>query len=215
MDPIVNGYPSVPFGDLRWCHNHGIAYQSDMTKSVEYGKDYFEKYVRYEKTEISLRLNQGRVAITEKYCNSILDIGIGSGEFIKESNVRIFGYDINPIAIRWLKEHGIYIDPYVKIPDVNGLTFWDTLEHIPNPNLLLSAVKSGQYIFISIPVFKDLLYVRSSKHYRPNEHYYYFTTDGLLKYMDDSLFNLVEVDDFETRSGREDILTFVFVKRDH
>ena len=55
--------------------------------------------------------------------------------------------------------------------------------------------------------------IKNSKHYRPNEHYYYFTSYGLINYMKDSDFDLIKLDDFETKAGREEILTFVFVKR--
>ena len=212
MDPIIQKYNSVPFSELSWCNDHGIMYQTDMSTSVDYAKDYYEKYISYEKTEIATKLNEGRTKITEKYCNNLLDIGIGSGEFIKESKIPAYGFDINEIAVKWLKEIGLYVDPYNKMPDVGGLTFWDSLEHIPNPNALLSLVKSKQYVFISIPIFDNLFNLKKSKHYRPNEHYYYFTANGIVKYMKDSGFSVVEIDDFEIKSGREDIMTFVFQK---
>jgi hypothetical protein len=212
MDPIIKKYSSVPFSELSWCNNHGIMYQTDMSTSVDYAKDYYEKYISYEKTEIATKLNEGRTKITEKYCENLLDIGIGSGEFIKESKITVYGFDINEIAVKWLKERGLYVDPYNKMPDVGGLTFWDSLEHIPNPNALLSLVKSKQYVFISIPIFDNLFSLKKSKHYRPNEHYYYFTANGMLKYMKDSGFSVVEIEDFETKAGREDIMTFVFQK---
>lgn len=212
MDSIIKNYQSTPYEELSWCKNEDIMYQTDMSKSVEYDVNYYEKYVRYESTEIATKLNEGRRNITEKYCKTILDIGIGSGEFIKSSKIKIYGYDINPVAIQWLKEKSLFQDPYQNMPHVDGLTFWDSLEHIPNPNELLSLVNSGQYAFISIPIFNDLKYVKKSKHYRPNEHYYYFTKNGMIKYMTDSNFSLIEIDDFETRAGREEILTFVFKK---
>jgi hypothetical protein len=212
MDKIIEGYMSVPFGELNYCYKNDIMYQRDMHISIEYDKHYFAKYVSHENSEIARKLNQGRTSITEKYCLKILDIGIGSGEFIKKSNIFTYGYDINPVAIKWLMERQIYVDPYTNMPEVDGLTFWDSLEHIPNPGQLLSLIPSGKYVFISLPIFNDLLKVRSSKHYKPNEHYYYFTANGMIGWMKDSGFDLLEMSDFETRAGREDILTFVFKK---
>jgi hypothetical protein len=212
MDPIIQKYKSVPFSELNWCNEHGIMYQRDMSKSVDYDKDYYDKYIGYEKTEIATKLNEGRTNITEKYCGTILDIGIGSGEFIKESKIAVYGFDINEIAVKWLKELGLYVDPYAKMPNFDGLTFWDSLEHIPNPHALLSLVKPKQYVFISIPIFDSLLNLKKSKHYRPNEHYYYFTANGMINYMKDLGFSAIEIDDFETKAGREDIMTFVFQK---
>jgi hypothetical protein len=212
MDKIIKNYLSEPFFELNFCKKEGIMYQNDMSQSVDYGIDYYEKYIKYESTEIAKKINKGRTAITEKYCDSILDIGIGSGEFIKSSQIKVFGFDINPFAIKWLKEKEIFINPFEKMPEVGGLSFWDSLEHMKNPNSILSLVKSGQYVFISIPIFKNLIKVKESKHYRPNEHYYYFTKKGMIKYMKDSNFSFVENQNFETKSGRENILTFVFKK---
>ena len=98
------------------------------------------------------------------------------------------------------------------MPEVDGLSFWDSLEHIPNPNALLSLMRSGQYAFIALPIFEDLEKVKQSKHYKPNEHYYYFSKDGMIKYMQDSNFTLIEITDDESQAGREGILTFVFLK---
>lgn len=213
IDPIIGSYSSIPFAELNWCNEQGVMYQRDMSASVEYDKDYFNKYIGYDSTNIAVTLNAGRTKITQKYCKSLLDIGIGSGRFIKESSIPVFGFDINQVAINWLKSQNLFVDPYKSMPDVEGLTFWDSLEHIPNPNELISLMHSGQYAFISIPIFVDLIKVKESKHYRPNEHYYYFTASGLIKYMDDSGFDIIEVDQFEIEAGREDVFTFVFRKR--
>jgi|688.fasta_scaffold17139_14 hypothetical protein len=213
MDPIIARYSSISFDELSWCQNEGIMYQTDMSQSVEYGVDYYEKYVGYESTIIAKKLNEGRTNITSRFCESILDIGVGSGEFIKNSKIKTYGFDINPVAVEWLKKLDLYKDPYLDMPDVDGLTFWDSLEHIPDPNALLCLMQSNQYAFISIPIFDDLQKIKMSKHYRPNEHYYYFTQEGLKKYMEDSGFKFIACEGFEIEAGREDILTFVFRKK--
>lgn len=212
MDSVIKNYPYIKFDELNYCIKENIMYQRDMSVSVAYDNHYFEHYIRLENTDIAKKLNKGRTTLTQKYCNSLLDVGIGSGEFIKESGIAVYGYDINPVAIRWLRQSGIYRDPYADMPKVDGISLWDVLEHIPNPNNLLSKVRQGMFVFVSIPIISDLINVKRSKHYKPNEHYYYFTSSGLMKYMDDSGFMIVEMSDQETRSGREDIFTFVFVK---
>lgn len=214
MDSIISKYPFVPFGELNYCVNHGIAYQRDMTTSVDYNDSYFEHYVQCESSEIAKKLNSGRSDITKKYCQSLLDIGIGSGEFIKTSPLKVLGYDINPSGVDWLKSRGIYHDPYENVPEVDGFTFWDALEHIPEPHKILELINPGKFAFISMPIFTDLTLVRESKHYKPNEHYYYFTASGMINWLKEYNFELVELSDLESRSGRERILTFVF-KRTH
>jgi len=213
MDSVIKQYACVPFGELNYCFREGIMYQRDMTGSVEYNDAYFQHYLQIENSDIAKKLNAGRTAITDKYCKSLLDIGIGSGEFIRASKLKVLGFDINPRGVEWLKERSLFADPYVEFPDVDGLTFWDSLEHIPEPHKLLDLVPHNKFIFVSMPIFTDLVWIRKSKHYKPNEHYYYFTTDGMIQWMWGHGFVLQELDDSETRAGREDILTFVFKKK--
>ena len=73
MDSIIEQYNVVKFEELSWCQSEGIMYQTDMSRSVDYGEDYFNKYISYEETQIAQRLNHGRKLITERYCNSILE----------------------------------------------------------------------------------------------------------------------------------------------
>lgn len=213
MDAIIKQYAAVPFDELSWCQKEGIMYQTDMRQSVPYDIEYYNKYVQMESTPIAKALNCGRVTLTEKYCNSLLDIGIGAGTFIKSFSGTAFGFDINPTAVAWLHANNIFCNPYKQMPDVSGLCFWDSLEHIPAPSELLTLMRNGQYAFVSIPIIADLTKIKQNKHYKPDEHYYYFTQEGLIRYMHDSGFDLIEVTDYETQAGRESILTFVFKKR--
>ena len=213
MDKIIKKYLYKEYEELNWCIEKEVMYQRDMRASVDYDEEYYKKYIGYENTNIAKGINKGRSDITKKYCNAILDIGIGSGEFIKNSTIKTYGFDINEVAIKWLKDNDIFIDPYRSIPDdIEGLCFWDSMEHIPEPSNLLEKIKKNVYLFVSMPIFYDLFKVKESKHYRPNEHYYYFTSFGLISYMNDLNFKIIEMQDFETQSGREDIKTFVFKK---
>lgn len=207
-------YKAEPCSDLNYCVGKGIMYQRDMSRSITYDSAYFNKYLSYEDTAIAKLLNRFRIDLTEKYSKQdILDIGIGSGEFIKKSNRKVYGFDINLKAVEWLNEHNLYIDPYSGIPEnIDCVTFWDSLEHIREPWDLLDRVRNGMYVIVSMPIFDDLWDLRSSRHYRPDEHYYYFTLIGFTDYMGECGFHLVEVSDFETQAGRENITTFVFAK---
>lgn len=215
MDDIIKTYPSREFGkDLNYCYNHGIMYQSDMSKPVDYDAAYFDNYVHREDSEIARKLNLARTKLSEKYCDCVVDVGVGSGEFIKKSNIKVFGYDINPVGVNWLNDKNLFVDIYNFVPDeIQGFTLWDTLEHIPNPQLFFNCVRSGDFLFVSLPIFNEIEKVRESKHYKPNEHLFYFERNGLINFLNDSGFDLIECNDDETRAGREDILSFVFIKR--
>lgn len=211
MNPIIAKYATVrEDADLVYCSD--LAYQRDMSRSVEYGQGYYENYVGRENTEIARRLNEARTRMTERFCRGpLLDVGVGSGEFITSSRLKVFGYDINPWGVRWLNDRGLFLNPYDGLPpEVDGLTMWDTFEHIPDPTPLLERVGTGCRVFISLPTFASLDDVRGSKHYKPDEHYYYFTVPGVVRVMADAGFRCLEVNDEETKAGREGITAFAF-----
>lgn len=210
MDAFMRAIAELD-GDLVICRDKGFAYQHDMSKSVPYDGDYFDKYVGYEGQEIAKRINAARIGLVNKYAGSranVLDVGIGSGEFIK-SRPQTRGFDINPKAAAWLKAERLWAESFELFPAV---TFWDVIEHIPEPAQYFDRIRGGAFLFTSIPVFADLGRIRESKHYRPNEHYYYWTKQGFIDWLAMHGFKLLEVNDDETKAGRESILSFAFRK---
>lgn len=213
MDPVISSYEFVKFMDnLNYCKDHGIVYQNN-DQSIDYGKEYFENYVQREGTDIAKRLNRFRTELTERYCKVVLDIGIGSGEFIKSSSIKAYGYDVNPYGVEFLKERNIFVDPYKNIPsDVKGFCFWDTMEHIAEPSKLIEKFKAGSYLFISLPIFNDFEKLKASKHFKPKEHLIYFSEKGLEKFLIDCNCRVLETSNAETNIGREGVLTFTAKK---
>jgi len=215
MDKIISQYPMVELGaELYHCYEHDIVCQKDMSTPIDYDLNYYKNYISREGTEISNKINEVRTGMSSKYCDCILDVGIGSGEFIKKSKIRVYGFDINPHAVKWLREKSIFMDPHKGIPDaVDGLTLWDTIEHMPSPSNFLDLIKPNKYFITSIPVFEDITKVIESKHYKPNEHFYYFTKDSFVNYSGECGFDLIGCNDLETQAGREGIMSFVFRKK--
>jgi len=194
----------------------GIATQIDKSLSVLYNEDYFNKYIQYENSNIGITINKDRLDITLKYAHNggILDIGIGCGTFLNTiKDNKKYGTDINPRAISWLRERNLYIDPYkMGIPtDIRCITFWDSLEHFPDPSEILYLINKDTFCIFSIPIV-DIDNISLSKHYRPNEHYWYFNIPGFIKYMTRYGFEFKEMTDFEMLAGRDSIYTFVFKK---
>jgi len=207
MDELIRRFDCRKNDDLV-ITERGVAYQRDMSKRVDYGLDYFNKCLSYEDQEIAIKINEGRIKLVNKYVKGkVLDVGIGSGEFIKK-RPETFGFDINPEALQWLAENGLYSDQF---KDFKAFTFWDVIEHVESPNAYFSKMPKDSYVFISVPILR-LRYIRESKHYRPGEHLYYFTRDGLTNWMAMYRFRLLEVQEFEREAGREDIVTFAFKK---
>ena len=173
---------------------------------------YFAEYQKLDGTKIAERLNEFRVRYVREFTTGhILDIGIGSGAFLT-AHGNCCGYDVDPMGVTWLENTGLYVDPYDPDCDLSafgGVTFWDSLEHIEAPELLLDRITT-QYVFVSIPIFRNLGHVLRSKHHKPNEHYFYFTDDGIRLFMVGQGFKFMASSNEEQVIGREDIMTYVF-----
>jgi hypothetical protein len=172
-----------------------------------YDKAYFQKYEGYAQTLTGMALNDARRHLVARHWNKteLLDVGVGSGQFVA-SRPGTLGFDVNPVAIAWLQDRGSYLDPY-HCP-VMAACFWDSLEHIADPSALLANV--AQRVFVSLPVFHGLDHVLTSKHYRPDEHCWYFTRRGFITFMAAHGWSLLEENNMEMIVGREDIHSFAF-----
>ena len=212
MDRLIKRFDFIENGDLRSCPERGVAYQTDMSVIAPYEKEYFEKCLAYKGNEISTKVNSGRSALVRKYCDEIIDIGAGTGEFIERfisDGGKAKGYDANPYTVEWLRNNNHFSEEF---GNFNGFTFWDTIEHVKIPEFYFKRIPKESYLFVSIPVFKSLSDIRKSKHYRPNEHLYYWTEEGFVEWMKMYGFRLLEKNDSESEAGRDGIKEFVFKK---
>lgn len=192
----------------------GMAYQPDRSRSVRYDDAYFRRYERLRGTPIARVLNRSRVGLVNRHAGRVplLDVGIGTGEFLDTwDHPAARGFDVNPVAERWLRERGRWDDPATGAVDrAQAVTLWDVLEHLPEPDELLSRLRIGQWVFCSLPIFEDLAELPRSKHFRPNEHFRYWTHAGLVAWMRVRGLFLVEFNDDETAAGRQAIRSYAF-----
>lgn len=198
---------SLSANRLTWLPDLGLGYYP--VKDSPYDGAYWDKYRAMDRTRIGDKLTAARLALVRHYAGSvapaqIADIGIGGGRFVEEMGCH--GFDVNPEAVAWLAKHGRLIDPYHQPVEV--ATFWDSLEHIHDPSPLMANVR--RFAFISCPIFDGPGHARRSKHYRPDEHCWYFTRRGLSTFMGELGFEMVVSNNMEQSAGREDIGTFVF-----
>jgi hypothetical protein len=191
---------------LIWLPEKGVGFYP-VTESP-YNSDYFDKYNGYANSKMGKKLNEARLDfVADHYDGSLVDVGIGCGQFV-DSRPDTFGFDIMGKAVDWLIDRELYVDPrYSEFP---AASFWDSLEHMNNPNQILQYITD--YVFVSMPIYDSPEHVMKSKHFRKDEHCLYFTTDGFVNWMSAKGFDLIDIDDFETRLGREDILSFAFKK---
>lgn len=210
MDALIKRFDAVEDRDLMLCLDRGVAYQRAV-EPIAYDEGYFDHYAALEGNAIARALNAARSGLVNRHVGperTVLDVGVGSGEFVA-SRPNTSGHDINPKAIEWLKARGRWAE---NLMGFDAYTFWDVLEHVPSPNVYFKRMPEGAYLFTSLPIFGDLKTVRQSKHYKPNEHLYYFTERGFVDWMAAYRFRLLERNDFETVAGRENILSFAFVR---
>lgn len=194
--------------NFKWYIEKGYGYlEPDHT--FIYDKDYLQKFKDYEQDPKTDKLNELRREFVDVYIQGqfLLDYGCGACTFIK-SRPNTYGFDLIPETIEQLKDLEKYFKPICCLPNI---CFWDSLEHIPDPSIILKHVL--EYAFISTPIYKDVESVFTSKHYKPNEHLWYFTMRGLINYMKENNFIHIAYYDLESKIGRKSIGTFAF-KRD-
>ena len=206
MDRLIKRFDFVKDSDLVVI-DHGVAYQRDMSV-IKYTDDYFKNFKAYD-DDIARRVNDARRYFVNKHWpKRVIDVGAGDCRFVK-ARQSTYGFDINPKAKKLLKQIGLYNSMLNRF---KAMTMWDVIEHCPNPETYLKRVPKQGYFFASLPIFQDLSKIRESKHYRPNEHLYYFTDEGFVWYMGLYGFRLLERSDHEVKCGRESIGAYAFKK---
>jgi hypothetical protein len=191
---------------LTWLPDLGVGYYHVEDPQRPYDVRYFARYLSYRETPLGKRLTQARVELVDRYWDRpVVDIGIGCGAFV-EARPKTRGYDINPAGVQWLLERGLFCNPYSE--PVQAVTLWDVLEHIPDFDRLLARVSAR--VFVCMPVYSGPQEVLVSKHFRPDEHCWYFTSFGFLAVMRSLGWELLEHNEEETRLGRDGIASFAF-----
>lgn len=191
---------------LVWLPEYGMG-RLRVTEAP-YDDAYFQKYQRYAATPMGRAITAARVDLVRRYTDRhVVDVGIGCGDFISARLGWTWGYDVNPEGVRWLHVQGRWCDPYER--SVESVSLWDTLEHIPEPAVLLANVR--QYVFASLPIVPgDGPPPLDWRHLRRDEHAWYWTDAGFRAWMGAQGFRCVEANQMETVLGRTDIGTFVF-----
>lgn len=212
---------------LHWMEPIGIGfYDCDAVNAAvgavsPYDDAYFAKYQDMADSEVGAALNRFRAEIVAKHSPlhaqgtaTLLDVGIGDGAFLRAvapfAWLSPFGCDINPAGIAYLIENG-QLASFEEPASFDVVTFWDSLEHIRDPRPALAAAR--QVALVSIPIFTDAAHAVTSRHFRPDEHFWYFTRHGFIQFADQEGFDCVDVLATETALGRDSIETFVLRRR--
>jgi hypothetical protein len=181
---------------------------------LEYNAAYFDNYAALARTPMGFAITEARVELVRRFYGTghLVDVGIGAGAFLEARQIRrgwTWGYDVNPVAIDWIKRRSSWRDPY-EAP-VTAVSLWDVLEHIPNPARLLGNVH--RWVFMSCPIWRGDVEAGpdpSWRHYKPAEHCWYWTRDGLTRWFAAHGFVCRYAGWDETELGRLDVGSFAF-----
>lgn len=199
-----------------WLPEKGMGYFP--VQASPYDEEYFEKYASYANTPMGLKLTEGRIKfVNNHYSGNMVDVGIGCGSFVSSRPAFFtgtfssftYGFDINPAGVKWLKDRKLFFDP--SKDKIEAASFWDSLEHIHDPDTILNNITT--WAFVSMPIYRDADHVLKSKHFKKDEHCWYFTNEGLVAWMNSKGFECVEISHFESILGREDILSYAFKRK--
>lgn len=173
-----------------------------LAPPIEYGSGYWEYYRELDNTEMAKHLTRARVDMVRKHWDGqVVDVGIGGGRFVTEMDC--MGFDVCPDAIKWLIQGRRF-----STPSVEAVTCWDSLEHMKDPVGFVSGIT--KWVFVSMPIYENKKHCLNSKHYKPGEHIWYWTHDGLVRWFRRCGFELIEYNDMESQIGREGILSYAF-----
>lgn len=151
-----------------------------------YNQEYYTRYQNRSDTETGKKIYDSRWEIIEKYCHgnmTLLDYGCASGAFhtSARNGFVTFGYDINPHS------------PYHR--EINGqmdiVTMWDVIEHLHDPKDTIKKL-NPKMLFISTPNKGAVEKLEGWRHYRPDEHLWYFDLPSLESLLRECGFKIVE-----------------------
>lgn len=203
---MAHSLPNGLTDTLLWSDELGMGFHPREPMSYDGG--YFKKYRALDNSKSGEALTQLRRDMVERHFGNnggqLIDIGIGGGRFVRQFDS--WGYDVNPDAVEWLEQIASFRDPYLH--GAEALTFWDSLEHIPDPEAAVACAR--RWVFVSMPIYDNVHDCLASPHYKPGEHLHYWTFLGLAGWFKRQGFEMFEANHMETEAGRRGIMSFAF-----
>ena len=200
--------------DIFVCNECGHIFSNIQTNTSIYNDVYYRKFIQYSLTS---NIDTIRADLVEKYVGagaeiSVLDIGYGSGSFLKEMSSRgheCFGYEVSRCNFNVHRIHEM------EGKEFDCISIFDCLEHMDDPYSIFEA-KTEVYI-VSLPIFRDdISEIFGWKHYKPTEHKHYFTDSSIDKFFMRKDFYKVYLSNVEDEirgsffHGKPNISTYIF-----
>lgn len=173
---------------------------------MQYNLEYFEKMLRLNSATAEHISAIRWDFVKEIEPKTVLDYGSGPGWF------RAFRPDyvehVDTYDIGQFPQTGIRRDVY------DLITFWDVIEHIKNLSSLSSLWTKTKYVALSIPIRYKGLKLKEWKHYKPGEHFHYFSEETIKGYFRSIGFECCKFEYPEVTCGiRKDIGSGLFKRK--
>lgn len=173
-----------------------------MAKRTRYDINYWDLMVRLNTQHAEQICDIRWNFVKEINPKTVLDFGCGMGHFraFRPDDVEVDTYDLGG----W-PQTGIHHTQY------DLITFWDVLEHIKKLKSLRPVLKLATHVAVTVPIKPSKLALKGWKHYKPGEHYHYFSVKTLKDWFDSEGFEFIKGDWPEEECGiREDIFSALF-----
>lgn len=200
------------------CSGCGLVYLQNIHEEREIYEDYYE--IKFCKDDYSINskydflaeiyaINRQRLCFLEKFKKEgkLLDVGCGSGLFMKTASVQgydVYGIDVSNKALSFARDE-FKLDVRQKSLDdlikknikFDIITLWHVLEHFMNPIDELKKVKTllneNGVCFIEVPNYNSIKFKLSSNKWKGGNHPLYhrtfFTSKTLRKTIQESGFS--------------------------
>lgn len=204
-----DGIPEARHGELLWFEDRGYGvcpWQGQLCAT------YFERYRdELDGSPIGLELVAWRLQLVDTWVprgSPLVDVGIGGGAFLEARGAATWGWDVDPLAVAWLRDRCRLWTPAGNALAEN-LTLWDSLEHMRHPEALLRRLAPDGFAFVTIPAPGDAAHARRYRHWRPGEHFWHWTPEGFKRFAAELGLRVLHTSRHEEELGREDVATFV------
>lgn len=172
----------------------GPDYSSKTYSGIYDSQNYYNKNVPMSKLRYSVLFN------TIGMFDSVTDFGYGNGAFMnfcKDQGKKTYGYDISEYSV---PEGCTRLNHWNDV-SVDVMTFFDSLEHINERNLVpfLKSLNT-KYVCVSLPWCHMEMgddWFHNWKHRKENEHIHHFDSYGLMSLLKESNYKIIYLNNDE------------------